>query len=250
MVSLIEGRDIRGAVDEIITGSTRFLVLASQEITLPDRLKEHLDRGTRGVPDIRLYYRNHFIVNDKSDITFLQEHLNIQIYVCDRLHMNIFMNELTGIITSFNLYEFPGSSPIDFGVLFSKTDDEALYSCVLTAMRTIESGSSIQTDFYGSPLKMGEVQQEEDRGAESPEEKRFFSKFLHEALGGGGYCIACGAPMRYQRDHPFCPHCMNKQAGCSDSNEPGFYCHNCGAAARVTLNIPFCRRCLSAIRTN
>jgi hypothetical protein len=249
MVSLIEGPDIRATVDKIITGSATFLYLASRDFSLPAPLKEHVDYGMARTPDIRLYYRNRFIVSDKSDIVWLKEHRNVRVFVCDLMNINIFMNESTGIVTSFNLFEPTGRSLIDLGIFFSKTADELLFSRTLGAIGTIEGQSHQQTDFYPSPGRNREKSQYGESSTKSTNESGFFSKFFHEALGGGGYCITCGAPVSYQRNRPFCPHCMNKRTGCPDPDENGFYCHNCGAAARVTIRVPFCRHCLSDIGT-
>src|SRR5271157_2546995 len=146
MVSLIEGPDIRATVDKIITGSATFLYLASRDFTLPARLKEHVDSGMTQIPDIRLYYRNRFIVSDKSDIIWLKEHRDVQVFVCDLMNVNIFMNESTGIVTSFNLFEPPGRPLIDLGISFSKTADEPLFSRTLGAIGTIEGQSHQQKD--------------------------------------------------------------------------------------------------------
>jgi hypothetical protein len=244
MVSLIGGRDIRAAADEIITGSGTSLFLASRDLALPESLKKRALRR-ENVPDIRLYYRDRFIVSDASDIILLKECQNIRVFICDPLHVNIFMNESSGIITSFSLFVEPGRPPIDLGVFFTKASDEELFSRVLDTIGTIEAESRLQTDFSGSSRRSVIKDRERDRDATGPEKRGFFSKFFHEALGGGGYCIICGAPMSYRRENPRCPHCLGTKAGGPGADNSGFYCHNCGAAAEVTPAVPFCRRCLS-----
>ena len=171
--------------------------------------------------------------------------------MCDLLHMNIFMNDSSGMITSYDLLEAPGRPPIDLGVLFSKTADEEMFSRAVNMIGAIETASRLQTGFSGPAWGSWTIKEGKERGREitGPGPGSFFQKFFHEAIGGGGYCIACGAPMSYRRRTPFCPKCMSIRNGQAGPDERGYYCHNCGAAARVTLSVPFCRRCLSDTMT-
>jgi hypothetical protein len=245
MASLIGGGDIAASADDIINDSERSLVLASGDLALPESLKRRIRRGGE-VPDIRLWYRDRFIVRNSSDIKLLQDSRNIRVFVCDRLHVSIFMNESAGIVTSFNLFSEPGRPLIDLGVFFTEGSDGELFCRVRDAMETIEAESRLQTDFSGSsPQRPAMKNQGRGRAGTGPEGRGLFSKFFHEALGGGGYCIVCGAPMSYQKENPRCMHCLSKKAGGTDADGNGFYCHNCGAAARVTPAVPFCKRCLS-----
>jgi hypothetical protein len=157
------------------------------------------------------------------------------------------MNESAGIITSFNLFCEPGRPLIDLGVFFTEESDGELFCRVLNAVETIEAESRLQTDFSGSRGRSVMQNQERGRAGTGRDGRGVFSKFFHEALGGGAYCIVCGAPMNYQRENPRCPHCLGKKAGGPGADDNGFYCHNCGAAAEVTPAVPFCRRCLSDI---
>ena len=245
MATLIVGREIGEAVDTIITGSARSLFLASRDLTLPESLKNKV-RGTGGLPDIRLYYRDHFIVGGPPDITLLKEHKNIRVFVCELLHMNIFMNESAGIVTSYNLLEAPGRPPVDLGVFFRKTADDEMFSRTVDTIRAMEAESRLQTDFPGSPGGPGITGKERKRGGDrtGPDGGGLLRKFFHEAIGGGGYCITCGDPMSYQRRTPFCPHCQRIRNGRPEPGCNGYYCHNCGTAEPVTLSVPFCRRCL------
>jgi hypothetical protein len=244
MASLIGGGDIAASADDIITGAERSLFLASGDLALPESLKKRVSRGEE-LPDIRLCYRDRFIVRDETDIKLMQDCRNIRVFVCDRLHVNVFMNESAGIVTSFNLFSEPGRPLIDLGVFFTGAHDGELFCRVRDALKTIEAESRLQTDFSGSPGRSAMRNQERGRAGTGPEGRGLFSKFFHEALGGGGYCIVCGAPMDYQRENPRCPHCLDKKAEGIDADGNGFYCHNCGAAAGVTPAIPFCKRCLS-----
>jgi hypothetical protein len=244
MASLIGGGDIAAAADDIINKSERTLFIASGDLVLPESLKKRVSPGEE-LPDIRLCYRDRFIVRDDKDINLLQDCRNIRVLVCDRLHVSIFMNESAGIVTSFNLFSEPGRPPIDLGVFFTGTADGELFCRVRNAIGTIEAESRIQTDFSGSSRRSAMKNQERGRAGTGPEGRGLFSKFFHEALGGGGYCIVCGAPMNYQRENPRCPHCLGTHAGGTDRDGNGFYCHNCGAAAGVSPTIPFCKRCLS-----
>jgi hypothetical protein len=246
MATLIHGDEIRETIDRIITGSGRSLFLASRDLTLPGSLIQKVRSGG-GLPDIRLYYGDRFIVGDPSDIALLNGCRHIRVFVCELLRTNLFMNESSGLITTYNLFEAPGRPPLDLGVSFSETADETVFSSACNAIAAIESESRIQTDFCGSPRLPGPTchAREGGPGRTAPGSGGFLDRFFHEALGGGGYCITCGAPMDYRREAPFCPHCRNMQKEQPDPDSDGYYCHNCGAAADVTRSVPFCSRCLT-----
>ena len=245
MASLIRGDEIRETIDTIIAGSQRYLFLASRDLTLPGSLRRKV-QGGEGVPDTRLWYSDRFIVGDPSDITLLRECRQIRVFVCDRLRMNLFMNESSGIVTSYSLFEAPGNTALDLGVSFSRTADDSMFLSASDAIAAIEAESRPQTDFSGSLVRdLWESPVKSGRGGASRDSRGFLDRFFHEALGGGGYCIACGTPMDYRRDDPFCPQCLHRRKGQPDPGSEGCYCHNCGAAAKVTCTVPFCRRCLS-----
>ncbi|HTY14880.1 MAG TPA: hypothetical protein VMC42_04165 [Methanoregulaceae archaeon] len=246
MATLVRRDEMREIVDRIITGSGRSLSLASRDLTLPASLIQRVRSGD-GLPDIRLYYGDRFIVGDPSEIAILKECPHIRVFVCELLRTNLFMNESSGIITSYNLLESPGRSPFDLGVSFSETADEKMFASACDAIAAIEAESRLQTNFSDSQRKSGPTgrpdEREEERAA--PGGTGFLTRFFHEALGGGGYCITCGSPMDYRRTAPFCTHCQNRQKGQPVLDSNGFYCHNCGTAAHVTRKVPFCSRCLS-----
>jgi hypothetical protein len=243
MAWVLGSGDIQPAIDEMIRKSGRYLYLAGRDLVLPEILQERISGSGGSQLDVRLYYNDHFLVNSKDDIAFLRAHENVRVFVCAALDACCCLSESGGIISSSCRTDLSRSTMLRLGLSFTASGDPGIHHDMETFLKKIEGNSRIQDEFEGRALQ-DDFRQEITRAPASGRERRdLFTRFFHEAIAGGGYCIRCGTPMEYRIGMPLCRGCFSEWAKSKNQEKTGSYCHNCGASYPVTMKKPLCSRC-------
>lgn len=139
MAKFITGKDLEEAVYNIIWEAEQTLLIVSPYIKLDDYFKKLFDKH---INNPKLHFIIVFGKNEgeisrsmsKVDFDYFKIFLNISVIYVPNLHAKYYGNELKGVITSINLYDYSFKNNIEFGVysevsLFNKltttTDQEA-----------------------------------------------------------------------------------------------------------------------------
>ncbi|WP_111861505.1 phospholipase D family protein [Acinetobacter sp. CFCC 10889] len=108
-------------LEELIKNAKERLILISPYLRLNDRIKELLEDKNRLKIDIRIVYGKSDLHPD--EIKWMQKLDYVRVSFCKNLHAKCYMNEVTCIITSLNLYEFSQINNNEMGILVNKDDD-------------------------------------------------------------------------------------------------------------------------------
>lgn len=112
-------------LEELIKNASDRLILISPFLKLNDRIKELLEDKNRLKIDVRIVYGKSEL--QPSEISWLNELSFIRTSFCKNLHAKCYINELSCIITSLNLYEFSQVNNNEMGVYVSRNDDSEMY---------------------------------------------------------------------------------------------------------------------------
>lgn len=147
MAKFITGKDLEDAVYNIIWDAQQTLLIVSPYIKLDKYFKSLFDKHENNpkIHFIIVFGKNEGAVSkslSKSDFDYFKKFLNISIIYVPDLHAKYYGNEMKGVITSINLYDYSFKNNIEFGVysetsildkLSTSTDQEAWNTCLQIA---------------------------------------------------------------------------------------------------------------------
>src|SRR5688572_6431073 len=123
MSKFVTGKELEDAVYNIIWEAENELLIVSPYIKLDDYFKklfnEHLNKPKLQITII--FGKNEGQVNksfSKADLDFFMQFPNISLIYAPKLHAKYYANDLMGIVTSINLYDYSFKNNIEFGVLY------------------------------------------------------------------------------------------------------------------------------------
>ena len=121
MAKFLTGKELEGAITDIIYEAKDNLLIVSPYVKLDDYFKKlfskHIDN-----PEVHimiLFGKNEGKLNKSlsfSDFDFFKSFPNITIIYVPNLHAKYYGNESKGITTSINLYDYSFINNIEFGV--------------------------------------------------------------------------------------------------------------------------------------
>lgn len=147
MAKFITGKDLEEAVYNIIWEAEQTLLIVSPYIKLDNYFKKLFDKHANNskIHLIVVFGKNEGAVSkslSKADFDYFKKFLNISIIYVPNLHAKYYGNEMKGVITSINLYDYSFINNIEFGVysetsildnLTTSTDQEAWKTCMKIA---------------------------------------------------------------------------------------------------------------------
>lgn len=123
MSKFITGKELEEAVDKTIWEAEYQLMIVSPYIKLDDHFRklfiEHLHKPKLHITI--MFGKNEGRVDksfNKTDLEFFLQFPNISIVYVPTLHAKYYANDLMGVVTSINLYDYSFVNNIEFGVLF------------------------------------------------------------------------------------------------------------------------------------
>lgn len=146
MSKFLTGPDLVNAIDKIIWEANDTLLIVSPYIKLDDHFKKLFDHQKDNVElhIILVFGKNEKSVQkslNKDDFDYFKQFPKISIVYVPNLHAKYYGNEMQGIITSINLYDYSFKKNIEFGVLSEQSllksltrstssDDDAWEKCI------------------------------------------------------------------------------------------------------------------------
>ncbi|RKR11096.1 hypothetical protein C8C83_2794 [Flavobacterium sp. 90] len=121
MAKFITGNDLEKVVYDIIWEAKNMLLIVSPYIKLDDYFKKLFDKHANN-PKVHLlivFGKNEEDVSrslSKNDFDYFKKFLNVSIIYAPKLHAKYYGNEIKGVITSINLYDYSFKNNIEFGV--------------------------------------------------------------------------------------------------------------------------------------
>ncbi|WP_187263722.1 phospholipase D-like domain-containing protein [Pontibacter beigongshangensis] len=143
MSKFITGKELEVAVDKIIWEANESLMIVSPYIKLDDHFRklfvEHLQKPKLHITLI--FGKNEGRVDksfNKTDLQFFLQFPNVTIVYVPNLHAKYYANDLMGVVTSINLYDYSFVNNIEFGILYeykllslsNSSDDNVWETCV------------------------------------------------------------------------------------------------------------------------
>lgn len=121
MAKFITGKDLEDAIYNIIWDAEQTLLIVSPFIKLDHYFKKLFDKHSNNpkIHFIVVFGKNEGSVSksmSKSDFDYFKKFLNISVVYVPNLHAKYYGNELKGVISSINLYDYSFKHNIEFGV--------------------------------------------------------------------------------------------------------------------------------------
>ena len=126
MTKFITGQDLEKAIYDIIWEAEDTLLIVSPYIRLDDYFKKLFEKHIYN-PRVHLlivFGKNEREISrslSKDDFDYFKKFLNVSVVYVPNLHAKYYSNELKGVITSLNLYDYSFRNNIEFGV-YSETN--------------------------------------------------------------------------------------------------------------------------------
>jgi hypothetical protein len=126
MTKFLTGQDLEKVIYDIIWEAEDTLLIVSPYIRLDDYFKKLFDKHVYN-PKVHLlvvFGKNEREVSrslSKDDFDYFKKFLNVTVVYVPNLHAKYYSNEMKGVITSINLYDYAFKHNIEFGV-YSETN--------------------------------------------------------------------------------------------------------------------------------
>ena len=273
MAQFITGKDLEKAVYDIIWDAKQTLLIVSPYIKLDDYFKTLFDHHANNpqLHIILVFGKNEKAVSkslSKTDFDFFKKFLNVSIVYIPTLHGKYYANEMMGLLTSINLYDYSFKNNIEFGMLskgsilnrFTTTaDDDNYATCENLAyendvvfikrpvfqknlLSSILGKKYIKSDvlydatenFYSLYKKVPSASKRID---DFPSEIGLGSENSsrperEEVENQNGYCIRTGVQIKYNPAVPYSALPYKSWAQFKNNHYPEKYCHKTGKLSK------------------
>lgn len=268
MAKFVTGKDLEKVIYDIIWDAEETLLIVSPYIKLDKYFKELFDKHVNN-PKIHLmivFGKNENNVCrslSKDDFEYFKKFMNISVIYVPNLHAKYYGNELKGVVSSINLYDYSFINNIEFGVYsevsilntFTTTSDaEAWQTCRDIA----DKGEAvfIKRPVYEKKILIGKNYIKSDVLNDTTDKfylhirsrKEEKIKFLTDfpeyiELGsrpsvrptreevensGMGFCIRTGERIPFNPMRPYCDSAFKSWVQFSNKDYPEKYCHKTG----------------------
>lgn len=251
-------------IENVIKGAKNKLALVSPYLKLSQNFYERLrDADKRNVAILIIYGKEELSNEQKRQLAELK---NLKLFFCANLHAKCYMNENYCVITSMNMYEFSEKNNREIGVLFSRSEDQGIFTETAEEIKSI-IGNSKDSDILA--LKATEInkaisvspQQNKHNNPEQknikpqpqPSKNQFTSSFFGGILSAAtsllrtdGFCLRCGTKINHDVNKPFCPNCYQQWAIYGNPDYSENHCHTCGKRHKTSFAKPECRNCFNS----
>ena len=229
--SLIVTNDgVSSAVTQLIREAKESVVLVSPYNSFWDHLRDAIRLAIKRHVQVTVIYREGEKEND--DITWLKKE-GATVYVVDRLHAKLYLNEASVLLTSMNLHQSSREKSREVGIHVDDADAQReLRSYVNELIHLGKRVSPAPASAQTRPAPSITRTQRKDTPT--------------KASTTGGACIRCKTPISFNVEKPLCPKDYRTWNRHQDPTYPEKYCHRCGREYSTTFNEPLCLPCLTA----
>jgi hypothetical protein len=123
MAEFITGKKLADEVCDIVFNAKKKLLIVSPYIKLDDYFKKEVFNKHKNNPELEIiivFGKNKYNPQksfSKIDFEYFKEFPNISIVYVNNLHAKYYANEIKGVVTSINLYDYSFKNNIEFGVV-------------------------------------------------------------------------------------------------------------------------------------
>lgn len=225
MAQFLDTTAVSHELTQLIKKADEKLYLISPYLQIATALKDLIrERDSRKI-DIRVVYGKQDKLNPE-DLSFLQELSSVKVSFCENLHAKCYLNELTAIITSMNLYQYSQQNNREMGIKVDKATNNELYNEIVAESRRI-----IQTSTEPQFI----VKKKTPEPSAPQTQKKPASQ--------SGFCIRCKTTIPLDPNHPLCSTCYQSWANYSDPTYREKHCHVCGKSSQTSYAKPICYDC-------
>ena len=234
MTEFLTTAGISNRLEQIITGSRKYLTLISPYIQIPPILLERLHEAkARGVV-ITVVCRENLRTEYRLQLQSLG---GIRLKFMLNLHAKCYQNETGILISSMNFYHFSEKTNREMGIYLAAgtpAHDAAVeeITSIVSAAREWEGAKKPNGD-TSSPSRAGGVRTMFDRRPPS----------THQPSSGRGFCVRCRRSVLFGVERPFCIDCYHSWAEYGNEEYAEAYCHDCGLPEETSMRRPLCRSC-------
>lgn len=270
MSKFLTGKALSDSIENIIWGAEVTLMIVSPYIKLDDHFKKLFDQLEKK-PSLHLllvFGKNEKSVQksmSKNDFDYFKKFPNVSIIYVPNLHAKYYGNEIEGVITSINLYDYSFIHNIEFGVFSQQSlinrftqsaDNDAWEECykmaesneavfirrpifetrrgILSTSKNFMGAETLldSTDNFYGLLKSRKTTGEFliDFPDEIDYEKNFEAKPIREKeVVSEGYCIRTGVKIKFNPKHPMSRDAWKKWSEFGNEEYPEKYCHKTGS---------------------
>lgn len=266
MAKFVTGEELEKVIYDIIWDAEETLLIVSPFIKLDEYFQRLFDKHINNpkLHIIIVFGKNEGTVSkslSKKDFDFFKKFLNISIIYVPNLHAKYYGNEIKGVISSINLYDYSFKNNIEFGVyselnllnsITSSADQDAWQVCREIADRNeavyikrpvyekkliimknyIKSDILLDTTdkFYGFRSKTNEIKRLTDFPFElelGSEQKARPSREEVEQPPMG-FCIRTGEKIPFNLEKPYSEVAYRSWVQYKNKDYPEKYCHKTG----------------------
>ena len=269
MAKFITGKELDEEISNIIWEAKDTLLIVSPYIKLDEYFKKLFDNHANN-PKVHLvivFGKNEKQVSkslSKGDFDFFKKFLNVSIVYVPNLHAKYYANELKGIVTSINLYDYSFKHNIEFAIFsevilinFTKSADQQAWQTsweiaetneavfikrpvyekkllsVLTGKNYIKSDILHDTTekFYSL---FGDKKSQIKRLTDFPDEVILGSTSSDRPtreeteVQNHGYCIRTGVKISFNLKRPYSEQAFKSWGAYKNYDYPEKYCHKTG----------------------
>ncbi len=268
MTKFITGEELENAVYNIIWEAEKKLLIVSPYIKLDDYFKRLFDKHSNNpkIHIIIVFGKNEGAISKSlsvADFEYFKKFLNISVVYAPKLHAKYYGNELKGVITSINLYDYSFKHNIEFGVfsemnplsaISTSADKEAWNTCmqiaeeheIVFAKRPVYDKKLFNKNFIKSDIlhdvtenfysgisvrkrsgalkKLGDFPDELELGTSNQTAR----PTRDEVETTQGFCIRTGVPIPFNPKRPFIENAFRSWAQFGNLDYREKFCHKTG----------------------
>ena len=254
MFELLYDENVLPAVIKLAEGARGQLVLVSPYNDFSVNLRNAVEQAARRARVIAVC-RSDQDQKEKAHLDRLTG-LGAQVYLVERLHSKIYLNEKQAIVTSMNLVK---GSAVDSKEIAFLIQDAETHAEIL---KYVNDRLIVNAKPYRPPASQPRPSRSSARPApqprpstpDRPEADGLLAVAGKAVLGmlkrgmdrDQAYCIRCGSDIDFDPDRPLCDGCYKKWAVYKDPDYRERQCHRCGGKYQTSYARPLCRECYRA----
>lgn len=240
MDKILTIHQIPGSIIDLIEETNDYCFLVTPYYKPWKLLERTLEKASGKEKRLVFIFRAHEV---SDQILYkLNAKLGFDIYMVDRLHTKLYLNERRVIISSMNLFENSKDNNYEIGyTMDTMTTSRKFLKTVIN-----EDILSLKPQLHLKGFYSKQIDDEERKKAIKNENKVAEPKTNYEAKHKAymnGFCIRCRTSIRLNPSNPFCKDCYMIWSEYRNTEFEENYCHGCGRPINSSINKPLCYDC-------
>lgn len=235
-------------LENIIREAKADLYLVSPYLKINDRLFDLLKSFNNTIHIHILYGKD----KRQEGIKKLKELDNCTMYYLENLHAKCYLNEVSALITSMNLYEFSQINNVEFGMIVNKESSQDDFNQIQSEVNRLLKSAEVIT-IKDKPKPERKVNIVKPNNEVKPVRNNSYQREPYTPKVKlkkkfTGYCIRCKEEIDYNPDSPYCYECWNSWSYFGNPDFQEKHCHRCGNKELTNMSKPQCYNCFEIWR--